>query len=240
MALCDAYALSADPELKQPAQKAIDFIVYAQDPTGGGWRYQPREPGDTSVLGWQMSALQSAHAAGLTFPPQTIRKAAEYLDAVQFNGGAQYRYTTLPANLQAKSPAKPAKEPEDPLGRSAATTAIGLYARMSSGWRRDNPALQTGIGLLTEKGPNSDNMYFNYYATRAMRVFGGDGWDDWNSRVHDLLQKSQSKDGHKAGSWYFEGGIGQERGGRLYSTCMALMTLTLNQRLKPFYDHPSP
>ena len=51
--LCEAYALSRDEELREPAQKAIDFIVAAQHKQGG-WRYSPRTPGDTSVVGWQL------------------------------------------------------------------------------------------------------------------------------------------------------------------------------------------
>ena len=32
MALCEAYGLSADPSLKQPPTRAIEFIVDSQDP----------------------------------------------------------------------------------------------------------------------------------------------------------------------------------------------------------------
>ena len=58
LALCDAYALTADPEIGRAAQKAIDFIEAAQDPATGGWRYVPRQGGDTSVLGWQLMSLE--------------------------------------------------------------------------------------------------------------------------------------------------------------------------------------
>src|SRR5262249_28645176 len=47
MALCRAYALSADPKLKEPASKAVAYIIAAQH-TAGGWRYGPGQPGDTS------------------------------------------------------------------------------------------------------------------------------------------------------------------------------------------------
>ncbi len=38
IALCEAYGMTNDAELKPYAQAALDFIVHAQDPVGGGWR----------------------------------------------------------------------------------------------------------------------------------------------------------------------------------------------------------
>ena len=53
LALCEAYAMTGDETLKFPAQFAVDFIVHAQH-EAGGWRYHPRDPGDTTVTGWQV------------------------------------------------------------------------------------------------------------------------------------------------------------------------------------------
>ena len=39
IAICEAYAMTRDPDLVEPAQLALNFLVYAQDPRGGGWRY---------------------------------------------------------------------------------------------------------------------------------------------------------------------------------------------------------
>ncbi len=63
LALCEAYAMTGDDTLRPFAQKAVDFIVYAQNPNTGGWRYFPGQPGDTTVLGWQLMALRSARMA---------------------------------------------------------------------------------------------------------------------------------------------------------------------------------
>jgi hypothetical protein len=70
--ICEAYGLTSDPVLKAPAQHAIDFIVKAQDPAGGGWRYAPRQSGDTSVVGWQVMALKSGQMSGLSVPVATF------------------------------------------------------------------------------------------------------------------------------------------------------------------------
>ncbi len=55
IALCEAYGLTKDPKLKDPAIRAINFILKAQH-NAGGWRYKPGEAGDLSVTGWQYMA----------------------------------------------------------------------------------------------------------------------------------------------------------------------------------------
>ena len=61
------------------AQAALNFIMEAQDPNGGGWRYEPRQAGDTSVVGWQIMALKSGQMAYLTVNPAVFEKAKAFL-----------------------------------------------------------------------------------------------------------------------------------------------------------------
>ena len=58
IAMCEAYGLTQDPNLRPYAQKAINFIVSAQHVSNGGWRYAPNQEGDTSVTGWQVTGWQ--------------------------------------------------------------------------------------------------------------------------------------------------------------------------------------
>jgi len=218
IALCEAYAMTHDKGLYAPAQQALNFIASAQDPVGGGWRYQPRQPGDTSVVGWQIMAMKSGHMAYLRVPPITVQKAFRYLDSVQANNGANYGYT-------------------DP-GSGPATTAIGLLCRMYLGWKQDNPALERGAQWISSQGP-SQNMYYNYYATQVMRHMEGELWEKWNSVMRDQLVKSQAQKGHEEGSWYIQGDGHGGRGGRLYSTSMATMVLEVYYRHLPIYRKQS-
>ena len=216
IALCEAYALTHDKMLLSPAQASLKFIAYAQDPVGGGWRYQPRQPGDTSVTGWQLMALKSGHMTDLQVSPVTIRGATKFLDSVQADNGAYYGYTT------------PAKR--------HTTTAIGLLCRMYLGWSRDREALTEGVKYLSAQGPSNTNMYYNYYAAQIMFQYGGEHWDKWNEKMRDHLLNEQDKVGPAKGSWYFAGGHGTERGGRIYNTSLATMILEVYYRHSRIYE----
>ncbi|RMF93373.1 MAG: hypothetical protein D6741_13760, partial [Planctomycetota bacterium] len=65
LALAEAYGMTGDPELERTVRRAVAFSLSAQDPRGGGWRYRPGDPGDTSQMGWQLMALRSARLAGI-------------------------------------------------------------------------------------------------------------------------------------------------------------------------------
>jgi len=212
IALCEAYALTRDKKLLSPAQASLNFIAHAQDPVGGGWRYQPRQPGDTSVTGWQLMALKSGHAAYLQVSPSTVRGATKFLDSVQAGNGAYYGYTTP--------------------GKRWTTTAVGLLCRMYLGWPRDRAALKEGVKYLSAQGPSKTDMYYNYYATQVMFQYGGEHWEKWNVRMRNHLVSEQGKVGPAKGSWYFAGGAGAERGGRIYNTSLATMILEV------YYRHP--
>ena len=218
IALCEAYAMTHDKSLFQPAQASLNYICYAQDPVGGGWRYSPRQAGDTSVVGWQLMALKSGHMAYLRVPPLTIKKAWAFLDSVQADSGTYYGYTTP--------------------GKGQATTAIGLLCRMYLGWKKDNPALERGVKAISSWGPSKSNMYYNYYATQVMHHWEGELWKKWNDNLRDYLVNSQVTTGHETGSWHFKSQWATH-GGRLYLTSMATMTLEVYYRHLPIYRKQS-
>jgi len=124
-----------------------------------------------------------------------------------------------------------------------ATTAIGLLSRMYLGWKKDNPALQWGVAWLSRQGPSGPdgekaNMYYNYYATQVMLHWEGPEWRKWNEKMREFLVQTQAAKGHETGSWYF-GGPWSDRGGRLYDTALAAMTLEVYYRCQPIYQTQS-
>ena len=59
IAMCEAYGMSSDRNLGAAAQAAVNYIIAAQNKNDFGWRYEPGQPGDTSVYGWEVMALKS-------------------------------------------------------------------------------------------------------------------------------------------------------------------------------------
>jgi hypothetical protein len=218
VALCEAYGMTNDASLKEVAQKAIRFIVYAQDTKGGGWRYVPGMPGDTTVSGWQLMALKSGQMARLEVPTPSISLAVRFLDSVQYEKGARYGYLG----------------PQEREKTKEATTAVGLLCRMYTGWHRDRSALYQGVKYLHRWGPSETNMYYDYYATQVLHHWQGPEWLAWNKIMRDYLIATQSMMSHEAGSWNFPDSYG-DRGGRLYNTAMAIMILEVYYRHMPLY-----
>lgn len=226
IAMCEAYGMTRDPVLLEPAQLSINFLTYAQNPLTGGWHYSPyplgKLPGDTSVVGWQMMAIKSAAMAGLNYDLDTVRRSNVFLDSVMVPGSFGYHYS-----FDSKM--------KDPAGYNPAMTACGVLCRMYSGWSKEEPSIKAAVQRFAADGPSPNNSYYNYYATQVMKQHGGPEWESWNTRMRDLLLSSQVQAGHAAGSWYVDEGISSEQGGRLYVTCMKTMMLEVYYRYLPIY-----
>ena len=186
IALCEAYGMTRNAKLRGPAQKAIDYIVKAQHPGTGGWRYRPNQPADTSVVGWQVMALKSAQMAGLDVPDVTMRKAQKFLDTVCAEGSDEgYRYQP------------------DNAGSTPTMSAVGLLCRQYlQSWGPQNLRMIKGVeNHIKAHGPKPMDMYYSYYATQVMHHFGGQSWKDWNEKMREGLIKEQEKSGPMSGSW---------------------------------------
>lgn len=226
LTLCEALAMARhwsstdegkfNKQLRKATQRAIDFTVESQH-RRGGWRYQPNSRGDTSVVGWQAMALQSAKMSSLKVEDKVMKGVARFLDSVQGDQyGASYGYMY-----------KRDRE---------STTPIGLLCRMYLGWDRTHPGISQGVRDLSEIGPSANNVYYSYYATQVMHHHGGPLWEEWNELLRDHLVDTQEIEGSEKGSWYFDGDFGSGLGGRLYITSLACMTLEVYYRHMPIYS----
>jgi hypothetical protein len=223
MALCEAYGLTRDKRLRDPAQKAINFIANSQNLLDGGWRYQPNAPGDTSVFGWQIFALRSARLAGLTVSKGTLQRCRTYLDGAAADD-IKSTYSYMP-------------------GRAGTfvMTAEALLGRQILGWQRDYPPMLQGAAMISADLNASEerNIYYWYYATQLLHNLQGKDWERWNKKVRDGLVATQvGGDGCNRGSWDPLDPQPDRWGkaaGRLYETSLSILTLEVYYRYLPLY-----
>lgn len=218
IALCECYGMSDDAALRGPAQRAIDFIVNAQDPKTGGWRYKPRDNADTSVVGWQVMALKSGQMAELNVPQKTLDEAERWLEKVAGKGGRKGQFAYQPGRF------------------SVTMTAEAMLCLEYLGSKRDAEPLRHGADFLLKHLPkkNRESSYFLYYGTQAMFHLQGEHWQSWNAALHPLLIETQHKKGPLAGSWDARDNW-ERSGGRVYSTSLRLLMLEVYYRHLPLY-----
>jgi hypothetical protein len=243
LALTEVFGMTQDTELREPAQRAVDFVVQAQDQRRGGWRYTPGYSSDTSVTGWMWMCLRSARLANLRVPDATFTLARGWLDDAQASSNQPhlYRYNPFAPDTLAQG-----------HGRlpTPTMTAVGMLLRLYDGASREDPVLRDGAKYLAENPPrlgsfarSERDTYYWYYATQVMFHMGGNTWRDWNQQLRPLLIDSQIQSGADAGSWdplYPIADRWAPHAGRLYVTTMNLLSLEVQHRHLPLYDDTGP
>lgn len=188
-ALAELHLMWPNAALKSSVQKAVDFIVSAQNP-GLGWRYGVRTgKNDTSVTSLMVHALKSAQSAGLTFDKKSVYAGANAWLAVvegksedgqptvgyDRRGGSNSRFPqalqyeinrTMDACSIACKLATGAKTSSD---RGLANHAQ-VIARNTTQWYIENDE---------SKGPWKIDMYYWYWASLALFQMGDSSWKAW-------------------------------------------------------------
>ena len=244
MAIAEAFAMTNDARLREPAQKAIDHLLSRQIDRGGnygglGWDYTTSNSrNDSSVSGWVVMALKSADAGGLDVG-QGMEGARNYLErawqATNQNwrdldpyGKSGFPYTW---NSQSDAISRPDR------------TAIGMCMAVFLGKGQGNIMLETMANEvmhrsfeLREQYYQIDtypvNTYYLYYNTLGIFQVGGERWGKWNESMSKLLVNSQIKsDDCLDGSWNWEGTrFHGHRVGRIMSTAYNALTLQVYYR----------
>ncbi|REJ69045.1 MAG: squalene--hopene cyclase [Planctomycetota bacterium] len=220
LAACEIYAMTRDARFREPAQRAVNYLVKRQD-REGGWRYGSGGS-DLSVSGWAMMALQSARMGKLKVPKPTLDRFAQYLDKVSHRDhyGSRYGYRTGSMFTPAMS-------------------AEGLLCRQYMGWKRNRPQLLRGVEYLLEHPidyDNQPNVYYWYYATQVLHHMEGDLWNKWNNVMRVEVPARQVQQGPERGSWSPQGDYWGGEGGRLYVTCLSIYMLEVYYRHLPIYS----
>lgn len=227
IALSEAWGMTHDARLEEPVRKAIGFIAAARNRTtdAGGWRYEPGQMGDTSVLGWQVMAMISARRSGIAVEDDALKAAANWIDHVSL----------------AQRPGRYAYQPGQRFTPSM--TAEGLFVLQLLGVSRDEPRMNRSVEYVLEHPPHWDeqpNTYYWYYATLALFQHQGEAWQRWNETLTRELLANQRTSGPAAGSWDPHDNWSRI-GGRVYQTALCTLCLEVYYRYLPMYAAtPSP
>jgi Ca-activated chloride channel family protein len=233
LALSEAYGMTASLPLKEPAQKAIDFLVASQNP-GKGWRYTPKSgDNDTSVTGWAVMALKSAELSELTYPLSSRQGAMAWFDEVTESTGYNRTGYNARGVVKATLPGLDAT-----YDQHETMSAVAMFGRIMIEKRKTDPRLGGAASLLVadlpEMKPAKTDYNYWYFGTLALFQYDGpDGpmWKKWNEPMKNALVPSQKtgKEGCLHGSWD-PTSRWAEPGGRIWATAINSLTLEVYYR----------
>jgi hypothetical protein len=223
LALAEAYGVETDEasrvKLRAALVKAVGVIVAAQnvkkdDNSAGGWRYLPESTdSDLSLSGWNALALRAARSDGIAVPDDSPPRTVQFV----------LKCWNAPASGFSYQPGGAA---------SPATNAVGmlaLYLLKSA----DRPELAPATKFLVDHPvtPGTRFPYYSfYYTTQAAFHVGEPSWSVvWKATQEQLLKLQETDGGWSASPT-------AEEPGRIYSTSMALLTLSVPYRLLPAYQ----
>ncbi|OVE74220.1 hypothetical protein BVX94_00980, partial [bacterium B17] len=218
IALCEAYSLTKDEALLEPAERAVKFLIKAQNNEMGGWRYKPGEDSDTSSLGWAFMALKSAEMAGIEVPKKSFEGAERWLKSVSGGkSGGTYGYQ----KHETKRPAM---------------VATGMFCRQLAGVPKTDPRMYESVSYMATHPLSAEEIdfYYIYYGTLVLYQHQGPVWEKWNAQMKAILLARQHKKGRKAGSWDPSMWYGFQMG-RVGATAIGTLSLEVYYRLLPMY-----
>ena len=246
MAMGEAYYFGKSPILLIPLKKAIGTITRARNEYTV-WRYSltPNGDNDTSITGWMVFALETAHDAGIDIDSAIFRDSEDWFDTMTDSlGRTGY-------NIEAQAGSRPSRPraylERFPPEKSEALTAVSLLCRIFmtdtskvKKWK-DHPKYEVMkkhadllvdcLPIWDEEGGSCD-FYYWYYGTFAMNQWGGDQWKKWKKAIETALlenQRMEDPEDNFYGSWDPVGPWGED-GGRVYTTATGALILEVYYR----------
>lgn len=219
MALAEAYAMTMDPRLSIPSQKAVDIVLQRQtmgneedEAYGGyGWNYISPNPTrqDSSVCGWNVMACKSAKAAGLEIK-NGLHGSKRWLNGAWKAANPNWKQLNDPYNDKSIFPytwnINSNSTNKDHLSFVGALCAVFLD------YNEGDMLLETLANDIDERWFENekykDNSYCLYYASLAQYQIGGRHWKEkWghpkNGYVPWLLNTQYKTNNCNDGTWPF-------------------------------------
>ncbi|HLF93644.1 MAG TPA: prenyltransferase/squalene oxidase repeat-containing protein [Planctomycetota bacterium] len=232
LALTEAFGLTGSNLFRDQAQKAVDFVIAAQNP-GMGWRYSYKcGDNDSSVTGWAVMVLKSAEISALNVPGSGYQGTRAWYDSVTDGTYGRVGYNA-PNTGKVFIPGK-----NEHFDHHEALTAIAVMSRIFIDRKQNDPRLANGCELLLRDKPvwngNATDFYYVYYASLALFQYDGPKgpkWSSWNEPMKNMLVENQNPKTApcRRGSWEPVDRWSCE-GGRVYATAINALTLEVYYR----------
>ena len=237
-AMCEAYALTKVPTLKEAAEKALAIVIRGQHPSGG-WDYNCKQStrDDTSYMGWCAQSIKAAVMAGLK---------VDGLDRVYKNAVAGFEKNAHPeGGFGYTEPAR------------GGLTGVGVLCMQLLG-AANKTACVKGLALLenatfnwSADGAGTFNQnYYWYYITQAKFHAGDSTWKRWNDLFAPVLVKNQTviKDVYKdhegkvqeMGWWDMTAKLSGHTDGPVMNTALCALQLQVYYRYLPTFKKIEP
>lgn len=193
-AMCEAYGMTMNPNVKESADKALEVIIKGQHPSGG-WDYNwvQSERDDTSVMGWASQALKAGMMADFYHDPDALERASKMCVRGFKKNGFQdggFGYT---------SPGKGGLSGvgtlcmqfhhavNDPYVKNTLQNIIYGWKPEWTGFTPQKAAAGEKIEKSKELPPGMVGgacpQYYLYYAGQSTFQSGGNEWTKWNERM---------------------------------------------------------
>ena len=212
-ALLKAYEARPSESLSTVIDKALAYTRSRQD-VSGGWSYANRrgERPNSAVSIWQLHTLQTAERLGLSENDVALRKGLFWLRGLVSDGG-YVGYDQL-------GPSR---------GGTDALTAMGAFCLFEAeesydGLKGLNDRLAATLNDLPVAEQGVSDFYQAFFLVSAMQSRNSEKAQDILKNVQGALLTERVQSGTHRGSWEPVGrwsGVG----GRLYSTCLAALSL---------------
>jgi hypothetical protein len=243
LALCEAWGLTDDENIRHAAERAVRYLERTQS-TGGGWCYAGAgtDRSDASITGWAVLALKSASATGIEVRDLTWQQMVGMYDRLSLPGGETYYADADYGRLSASR-------------KGIGMVGVGLMSRVvleDERFAARNAAAQDRLLAhlpqyehFFEPSPHVNNPNFNTYygwynGTLGMFLYNqgqGEAWRAWNEAIKQALLPTQITRGSRRGAWRADDRWIGSIMGDLYSTACAVLCLTVYYRYNPIHRY---
>jgi hypothetical protein len=224
LALAEAYGVDdSEPQRKRIAAalaNSVKLILAAQDvhktdAYTGGWRYEANSPdSDLSLSGWNALTLRACQDVGMNVPRPAVQRAVKFVLKC-YNADAK-GFSYQPGGAASPS-----------------MTGVGILCLhlLDGGKASEAAAAAKTLAAKPVDDASQFPYYGMYYATQAAFQAGDSTWTDVSNATFQRILKSQQPDGGWPDVPSESAGAG-----RVYTTSMALLTLSIPYRLLPVYQ----